>query len=133
MIRSIEYKGLLTKEKCKELIRFFIVGVTMTFLQYYIYWLLKFWINYNIAYTISYFLSFIVNFFLTTYFTFRSRATIKKGLGFSGVHIFNYFFQMVLLNAFVFIGIDKTFAPIPVYILVVPIQFILVRFVVKKS
>jgi len=133
MIRSSKYMAFLTSEKFRELIRFFIVGITMTLLQYCIYWILKFWINYNIAYTISYFLSFIANFFLTTYFTFRKKATIKRGFGFSGVHIFNYLFQMALLNAFVFIGVDQDWAPIPVYLIVVPVQFFLVRFVIKRK
>lgn len=125
--------SFLTSEKCKELFRFAIVGVAMTLLQYGIYWVLKLWINYNIAYTISYAMALVVNFFLTTYFTFRKKATVKKGFGFGGVHLFNYLFQMVLLNLLVCLGVDKSWAPIPVYMIVIPIQFILVRFVIKRK
>ncbi len=133
MSRTIEYMSFLTSEKCKELFRFAIVGVAMTLLQYGIYWVLKLWINYNIAYTISYAMALVVNFFLTTYFTFRKKATVKKGFGFGGVHLFNYLFQMVLLNLLVCLGVDKSWAPIPVYMIVIPIQFILVRFVIKRK
>lgn len=125
-------KTLLQSEKFHELVRFAIVGVIATFLHYAIYWLLKHWINYNIAYTLGYAISFVGNYFLTTYFTFKKKATVKKGFGFGGVHLFNYFLQMFLLNVVVYLGFDKSWAPIPVYMIVIPIQFLLVRFVIKR-
>lgn len=131
MINVSQIQKFLTSEKFLELVRFGIVGITATILQYLFYWLLKFWINYNIAYTVGYILSFAINFFLTTYFTFRKKATVKKGFGFGGVHLFNYLFQMALLNTIIFFGVDESWAPIPVYLIVIPIQFILVRFVIK--
>lgn len=129
----MDVKKLLTNEKFLELVRFGIVGVSATLLHYFIYSVLKHWINYNIAYTLGYAISFIGNFFMTTYFTFKKRATVKKGFGFGGVHLFNYFLQISLLNVVVYIGIDKAWAPIPVYMIVIPVQFLLVRFVIKRK
>ena len=88
--------------------------------------------NVNIAYTIGYALSFICNFYLTSYFTFKSKATVKRGLGFGIAHLVNYLLQMAFLNLFIWLGVKAEWAPIPVYMIVIPINFLLVRFVFKK-
>lgn len=121
----------VAKNSLLEVIRFGLVGVFATLLHYGLYWLLSHWINYNIAYTIGYGLSFVCNFFLTSYFTFKSKATIKRGIGFSGAHLFNYLFQMLLLNIFIHIGVSQTMSPIPVYAIAIPVNFLMVRFVFK--
>lgn len=115
-----------------EFLRFGIVGVFATLFHYFIYWILQHWINHNVAYTIGYATSFVCNFFLTSYFTFKSKASVKRGIGFGGAHLFNYLFQMFLLNVFIYFGLSKTLAPIPVYIIAVPVNFILVRYVFKR-
>lgn len=125
--------NLKQKETICQIIRFGIVGVIVTLTHYAIYWVLKEFINYNIAYTIGYGLSFIANFFLSAYFTFKKNATIKKGVGFGIAHFCNYFIQMVLLNIVVAIGISKDWAPIPVYAISIPINFLMVRFVFNRK
>lgn len=122
----------MKKETFLEIIRFGLVGVFVTLSHYGIYWLLKFWIDYNLSYTIGYGLSFMCNFYLTSYFTFKKKATIKRGIGFSGAHLFNYLFQMVWLNIFIHLGINKSLAPIPVYAIAIPVNFVMVRYVFKK-
>ena len=123
----------VTKNSLYEVIRFGVVGVLATMLHYGIYWLLRLWINYNVAYTIGYALSFVCNFLLTSCFTFKSHVTVKRGIGFSGAHLFNYLFQMVLLNMFVYVGVRQDIAPILVYAISIPINFLLVRFVFKHG
>lgn len=127
-----KYSDILSKDTLFEIVRFGIVGVTATLIHYGIYCLLKLWIEFNLAYTIGYAISFVCNFYLTTYFTFKKKATLKKGFKFGGVHLFNYLFQMLLLNFVVWLGIDKSLAPIPVYLIVIPVQFLLVRHAVKR-
>ena len=117
----------------REVIRFGMVGVFSTLLHYSIYWVLKRYMNVNIAYTIGYFLSFICNFFLSSYFTFKSEASVKRGIGFIGAHLNNYFLHMILLNLFLFLGVSESLAPIPVYMIAVPVNFILVRWVFKHK
>ena len=121
-----------TKKSLYEVVRFGLVGVFATILHYGIYWILRHWINYNIAYTIGYALSFVCNFFLTSYFTFKTEATVKRGIGFGGAHLFNYLLQIFLLNVFVWIGIKQDLAPIVVFSIAIPIQFILIKFIFKK-
>ena len=122
----------IDKSQISEIIRFCIVGCVATILHYVIYYVLKNWINLNIAYIIGYGLSFICNYFLTSYFTFKKKANLKSGIGFSGAHLFNLLFQVVLLNVFTFIGISENIAPIPVYAIAIPVNFLMVRFVFKR-
>ena len=73
------------------------------------------------------------NFLLTSYFTFKAKATVKRGLGFSTAHLVNYLLQIVMLNLFIWMGFKAEFAPLPVYLIVIPVNFLLVRSVFKKD
>ncbi len=116
-----------------EFIRFGIVGGLSTALHYGIYYLLQLYINVNIAYTIGYILSFVGNFFLTSYFTFGTVPSWKKLVGMMGAHGVNYLLHIALLNLFLWIGVAQQWAPIPVFAIAIPVNFILVRFVFKHK
>ena len=116
-----------------EFIRFVMVGVLATALHYGIYFLLQRFINVNIAYTLGYALSFIANFYLTAYFTFGKKPSWSKAFGFGGAHLFNYLLHIGLLNTFLWLGLSKTLAPIPVFAIAIPVNFLLVRFVFKRK
>lgn len=122
----------MTRQTIFQFLRFGIVGVLATAIHYGIYWILQHYLNASIAYTIGYALSFICNFILTSIFTFKAKATVKRGLGFGGAHLVNYFLHIILLNIFLYFGMSNEWAPIPVFCLVVPINFLLVRFVFTK-
>ena len=116
-----------------EIIRFGIVGVAATLLHYLIYYiLLKVGISTGVAFTIGYGLSWLANFWLSAHFTFRKEATAKKGIGFAGSHLINYLLQMVCLKTFIYLGVPDTLAPIPVYAVCIPVNFLLVRLVFNK-
>lgn len=117
--------------KIFEFFKFGLVGVVALTLHYGIYYLLMQFVDVNVAFTIGYIISFLVNFKLTTLFTFEVKATVKKGLGFAISHFINYFLQVGLLNLFLKLGIEKSLAPVPVFAICVPLNFILVRFFVK--
>ena len=123
----------MNKQTLQEIIRFGIVGILATVIHYGIYWILQQYINHNIAYTLGYGISFICNFFLTARFTFKKKATVKKGIGFGLSHLCNYLIQLGLLNLFIYIGINKGLAPIFVFAIAIPINFLLVRFVFKHA
>lgn len=124
--------GFLNRKNLGEVVRFGIVGVVATLLHYGIYLILSKWINLTIAYTIGYALSFIANFYLSNRFTFRTKASLKKGFGFGLSHALNYFLQIILLQLFIYLGVKAEYAPFPVYAIVIPINFLLVRFVLKR-
>lgn len=124
---------LKNKDKILEFIRFGIVGALATLIHYGIYLMLLSLMNENIAYSIGYAISFIANFFASNYFTFKTKPDMKKGLGFGLSHIINYCLHIVFLNIFIFIGIKDAYAPIPVFAIVVPINFFIVRYFLKDK
>ena len=153
-------KQILNSDKFGEFIRFCIVGLIATGLHYGIY-LLLLWVAGgkgnqlydNIAYSIGYALSFVCNLFLTSRFTFKEKLTVAKGGGFALSHAVNYGLHILFLNFFIWVGSPHTWssagfesvrnflsvlppaekwAPIPTYIIVFPINFLLVRTVFKK-
>lgn len=115
-----------------EFLRFVLVGITATAIHYGIYLLLNRVIPANPAYAIGYAISFICNFFLSSHFTFKKKATLTKGLGFGLSHLVNFLLHMGLLNLFLFLGVRESLAPIPVYCICVPVNFLLVRFVFNR-
>lgn len=139
----INHLGDKRRQQLGEVVRFGIVGVTATLLQYFIYWLLlRLAIHWDVeagthtlstgAMTIGYVVSFIYNFIASTRFTFRVKANARRGAGFLFSHVVNYSLQMLTLNLFLLLGIGKQWAPIPMFCVCVPINFLLVRFFLKR-
>ena len=117
----------------KEFVRFGVVGLVATAAHYGIYYILQPYINVNVAYSSGYILAFILNFYLTSYFTFGTKPSWRKLAGMGGAHLINYLLHIGLLNLFLFIGLSKTLAPIPVFGIAIPVNFILVRYVFKHK
>ena len=126
-------KRLLASTLTREFFRFVIVGLVATGIHYGIYYLLEQIINVNIAYTIGYVVSWFVNLFLTSRFTFKSQLSFKKGVGFAFSHLVNYLLHMLFLNRFLAMGLSTEIAPLFVFAIVIPINFLLVRFVFKSK
>ena len=122
-----------TKPLVKEFIRFGVVGVLATALHYGIYYFLQSFINVNVAYTTGYVISFIVNFYLTSYFTFGTTPSWKKLVGMGGAHLVNYLLHIILLNVFLYLGVSKAWAPVLVFAIAIPVNFLFVRFVFKHK
>lgn len=119
------------REQLGEVIRFGVVGVLATFIQYAVYWVLIRWLNPSVSMTIGYVVSFAFNFLASTRYTFRVKASARRGAGFALSHGVNYLLQMVTLNLFLWLGISKQWAPIPMFCVCVPVNFLLVRFFMK--
>ena len=115
----------------KEFIRFAIVGAAATVIHYGIYLLLRLVIDMNLAYTAGYLISLCCNFIMTAKFTFKVQASVKNGAGFIASHAVNYLLHMILLNLFTYMGLSQQIAPIPVYCIAIPVNFILLRTVFK--
>lgn len=126
-------KQLLSSKLTGEFVRFAIVGVVATGIHYGVYYLLEQVINVNVAYTIGYIVSWFVNLYLTSRFTFKSQLSFKKGVGFAFSHLVNYLLHMLFLNIFLAIGLSAEVAPLFVFAIVIPINFLLVRFVFKSN
>ncbi len=124
--------NLIKQYKLEEFIKFVIVGVIATAISYVIYYFLQKYINENIAYTIGYGVSFCFNFIASNLFTFKTKPNPLKGVRFALAHLTSYLTQLGLLNLFIYAYIPKIYAPIPVYIIAIPLNFILVRLALKN-
>lgn len=121
------------RQQIGEVLRFGIVGVAATLLQYAIYWVLLHWITPSPAMTIGYAVSFLFNFIASTRYTFRVKASARRGMGFALSHAVNYVLQIATLNLFLWLGVPETLAPVPMFCVCVPVNFVLVRFFLKKK
>lgn len=121
------------KFNIQEVIRFGIVGIIATTIHYVLYLTLNLIIVSWIAYSIGYGVSFLGNFYFSNRFTFKTKPTVKKGVGFGLSHFINYLLQIILLSIFIKLGIPNRYAPIPVFCIAVPINFLMVRFVLKSK
>lgn len=130
-------KKIVATDKAHEFMRFCIVGVIATAIHYAVYYLLQLtmdgglWLN--MAYTVGYAVSFVFNFFMTTYYTFRSRVSIKKAAGFSGSHLVNYVLQIALFNLFFFFGVHRLLVPLLVFAIAVPTNFTILHWVYGRK
>ena len=120
------------KTDWREIVRFGIVGVIATTIHYGVYLLCQLVMPVNIAYTIGWIVSLACNFYLSANFTFRKAMSLSRAGGFVGSHVVNYLTHMGLFNLFLWLGIGPVYAPLIVYCIVIPINFILVRFVFNK-
>lgn len=117
-----------------EILRFALVGLCSVVLQYISYRLLLLTLNPSLSLMGSYIISLLFNFYLTTHFTFRVKASTRKGIGFLFAHLLNFLLQMLFLHVFIDLcHIPKDLALLPVLAICVPTNFILVRYFVKKK
>lgn len=122
-------KLINSDSRFSEIVRFGLVGGLATVLQYGFYVIFV-----NVVHVravpssmISYALSFVVNFLLSSYFTFHSRPTAKKGIGFTLSHLINMGLQTGLVAIFKGI-VGPTLALLPALAICIPVNYLLVRF-----
>lgn len=121
------------KEILAEIVRFGIVGVFATAIHYGVYYLFLSFFHPTLAYTIGYAVSFCCNYWLSSRYTFRVGLSIKKAASFGISHVLNYLISVALLNVFLMLGVSSQEAPLPVFVLVVPINYLLVKFALKRT
>ena len=112
-----------------RLVRFGITGGVSSLIHYGAYCVALMWTGIATAYTIGYLVGLVCNYVLTTFFTFQRHPSRGNALGFVGSHIINYLLEILLLEAFLWMGLGELIAPIAVMIIVVPINFLLLRYV----
>ena len=70
---------------------------------------------------------------MSSYITFRVSPSLKRFYRFLCSHGINYFIYIGLFNFFYWIGVPVKFAPLPVYLIAVPVSFLLVRYAMVKG
>lgn len=124
--------GKINKKSFGEILRFGIVGSLAVAIQYGVYLLCLQPYGHNLSFALSYVVSFLFNYILSVYFTFNVKSSTKRLLGFIFSHIINFCCQNLFLNLFIYIGISKEWAMIPVFVICVPLNFVLVRYFLKR-
>ena len=118
-----------------EVLRFAITGTLVTFILYAVYWPFSYIMSNSvgIAYSIGFAISFITNFLLSNYYTFRTKPTFDKAILFCIVQFINYMLQILCFKFFIWIGVSNIWAPVPVWIFIFPINFLLMRVALKSE
>lgn len=120
------------QQQLGEVLRFGIVGFSATLIQYGVYLVMLFVASPTLANTIGYAVSFVFNFIASTRYTFKVKTNARHGVGFAFCHVVNYGLQILMLHLFLTLGFSKTLAPVPMFCVCVPINFLLVRFFLKR-
>lgn len=113
--------------------RFGITGTLCSLIHYGVYCLCLLFTNTTLAYTAGYCVGLVCNYGLTTYFTFRGRPSKRNAAGFAGSHVVNYLLEIGLLHLFLWMGVSKWLSPVFVMVVVVPVNFLLLRFVFVRN
>ena len=121
------------KREVGRIIRFGITGSLSTLLHYGAYLLALLWVMPTIAYTIGYTVGLCFNYVMTTFFTFKDNPSKKNATGFVASHIVNYLLEIGILNLFLYYNMEKRLAGILVLIVVVPINYLILRFVFVRN
>lgn len=116
-----------------RIVRFGITGSLSTLIHYGAYLIALIWMVPTIAYTVGYGVGLCVNYVMTTFFTFKEHPSKKNAAGFVASHIVNYLLEIGILNFFLYYGMEKRLAGILVLIVVVPINFLILRFVFVRK
>ncbi len=107
--------------KYRSAVRFVLVGVLGTVVQYGIYYLLLNILHQKwpealfvatLAFTVGFVIELIFNYILTSFYTFRVRLTLKNAGGFLIGRTLNYFIQIMLLNVLIWLEMSKEWAGI---------------------
>ena len=118
---------ILSQKHLKEAVRFGMVGVVATAIHYGLYYLLLSFVSPGVAFTIGYAVSFVCNYVLSSRYTFRVSMSVQRFSSFALSHLVNYFIGLTLLNLFLWLGLTPAIAPMPTFVISVPINFLLVR------
>lgn len=132
----MQTKDIISRFESKSLgqvVRFGIVGVAATAIQAVLYQVLVGWLRAELANAIAYVVSFIFNYVASTRFTFRVKSSARKGAGFLLSHLINFTLQTLILHLSIFLGLTERWAMVPMFVITVPVNFLLVRFFLTRK
>jgi putative flippase GtrA len=117
----------------KELARFLVSGVFNTIFSYLVYLALNTFLSYVVAYTLAFIISAFTSYFLHSMFVFDEKLTIMKSAQYQVMAVAMYFVGtatlFVLVDKF---GVSESLGPVLVLPVVVPLSYLIGRFIIKK-
>ena len=112
-----------------EFLRFVMVGLFATGLHYGIYFVLQKIHSGQCSLYLGICAEFCCQLLSYGLFYFRAASFLEvKLLACGGAHLTNYLIHIGLLNLFLRLGFSRPLAPIPVFLIAIPVNFLLVRF-----
>ena len=84
-----------------------------------------------VAYLCAFCVSIVCNFLLSSYFPFRVRPSARRAVRFLAAHLINLVNELVLLEIWLWTGVPKLYAPLCVFLVAFPINFLMVRFALR--
>ena len=75
--------------------------------------------------------SIVCNFLLSSCFTFRVRPSARRAVRFLTAHLINLVNELVLLELWLWAGVPKLYAPLCVFLVAFPVNFLMVRFALR--
>jgi len=124
---------LVGGKSVREIVLFLIVGVSNTILTYVVYLALLRVAHYGWAFTGAFLVGLVFTGLMNIRVTFAHHPTVAACVVFSAYYILYYAFALGLLHVFVeWFAIDEHYAPILMLPIVVPINFVMIRFIVHR-
>lgn len=114
--------------------RYLISGGINTLLTYGVYLLALFVVPYFVAYTISYISGIVISYLLNSIFVFKQALNWKSAFQYPLVYVVQYILGSILITFFVeIVGLDASIAALANVVVLLPITFVLTRFVLVKK
>jgi putative flippase GtrA len=125
--------ALLRGKNVRQIVLFLIVGGSNTILTYVVYLALLRVAHYAWAFTGAFIVGLIFTGLLNIRVTFARHPTVAACVGFAAYYCLYYVFALLLLRVLVdHVGVDEHYAPIVMLPIVVPINFVVTRFIVHR-
>ena len=84
-----------------------------------------------VAYLCAFCVSIVCNFLLSSYFTLRVRPSARRAVRVLAAHLINLVNELVLLEIWLWAGVPKLYAPLCVFLVAFPVNFLMVRFALR--
>ncbi|MEO1287406.1 MAG: GtrA family protein [Chloroflexota bacterium] len=124
----------MTKFIKSETLRYILVGGLNTGITYLIYLLVLLFAQYIIAYTVSYVSGIVISYVLNSLFVFRQPLQWSKAIQYPVVYVVQFVIGSILITFFVeVLAIDPSLAALANVIVLLPISFILTRFILTRD
>lgn len=121
-----------SKDEMAQYRRFFISGVINTGLTYCIYMILLRWNTYEVAYFIAYVFGIIFAYYVNARYVFKKSLSWKSFFSYPIVYVVQYVLSAVGLFVIIeWFHVSKLLAPCIVIIVVIPVTYMMNKFILK--
>lgn len=117
-----------------EQVKFIVAGGINTLSTLVIYWILLPFTEYRIAFTASYICGIVISYFLNNYFVFNTRPRTTTVLMYPLIYLIQYMAGIAILWLWVdFLNLPANLGALTVALTMMPLAFLLIRFVLRPN